>query len=63
MYLDSDKWYTPPISWNVPKNNLNYVGTLNEIMYFLSLDIFSVLMEIFLRIFLIALMNMQIFDF
>ena len=36
MIYDYNKWYTPPISWNVPKNNLNYVGTLNEIMYFLS---------------------------
>ena len=36
MIFNSGKWSVPPSSWNVPKKNLRYVGTLYDKMYFLS---------------------------
>ena len=36
IIFNSGKWSVPPLSWNVPKKNLKYVGTLHNNMYFLS---------------------------
>jgi serine phosphatase RsbU (regulator of sigma subunit) len=36
IIFNSGKWSVPPSSWNVPKKNLKYVGTLHNNMYFLS---------------------------
>ncbi|MCH8169994.1 MAG: SpoIIE family protein phosphatase [Bacteroidetes bacterium] len=36
LLYDGKKWSAPPKSWNVPKEQLHYVGTLNNGMYFLT---------------------------
>ena len=36
LIYDFKKWSEPPSSWNVPEEILNYVGTVNNKMYFLS---------------------------
>ncbi len=36
MIFNSGEWFVPPLSWNIPKKNFKYVGTLYNNMYFLS---------------------------
>lgn len=36
LILENNKWSKPPKSWNVPKEQLHYVGTLKNGMYYLT---------------------------
>jgi len=38
LIYDGKKWSSPPKSWNVPKEQLHYVGELANGMYFLTVD-------------------------
>jgi len=38
LIYDGKKWSAPPKSWNVPKEQLHYVGELANGMYFLTVD-------------------------
>jgi len=42
MLYDGKSWTKPPKSWNVPSEQLNYVGTLKNGMYFLTVGGFYV---------------------
>ncbi len=42
MLYDGNSWTNPPESWNVPTEQLHYVGNLKNGMYFLTVGGFYV---------------------
>lgn len=42
MIYDGNSWNKPPVNWNIPSEQLHYVGILNSGMYFLTVGDFFV---------------------